>query len=78
VSGGPYDVRPLNDVLVVQAAVYGGGSLIYANVQMRPPADVFDAACPAGYAGNARPLLSAEPRRGEKSGGVGVRDVDVR
>jgi cholesterol oxidase len=26
--GGPYDVRPLNDVLVVQAAGYGGGSLI--------------------------------------------------
>jgi hypothetical protein len=33
--GGPYDVRPLNDVLVVQAAGYGGGSLVYANVQMR-------------------------------------------
>jgi cholesterol oxidase len=40
--GGAYDVRPLNDVFVVQAAGYGGGSLIYANVQMRPPPDVFD------------------------------------
>jgi hypothetical protein len=40
--GGPYDIRPLNDVLVVQAAGYGGGSLIYANVQMRPPADAID------------------------------------
>ena len=40
--GGPYDVRPLNDVLVVQAAGYGGGSLIYANVQMRPPPHVFE------------------------------------
>jgi cholesterol oxidase len=47
--GGTYDVRPLNDVLVVQAAGYGGGSLIYANVQMRPPPDVFDAGWPRGY-----------------------------
>jgi cholesterol oxidase len=47
--GGPYDVRPLNDVLVVQAAGYGGGSLIYANVQMRPPPDAFDDGWPRGY-----------------------------
>ena len=47
--GGAYDVRALNDVLVVQGAGYGGGSLIYANVQMRPPADVFDEGWPSGY-----------------------------
>jgi cholesterol oxidase len=47
--GGPYDIRPLNDVLVVQGAGYGGGSLIYANVQMRPPADAFDRGWPTGY-----------------------------
>jgi cholesterol oxidase len=47
--GGPYDVRPLNDVLVVQGAGYGGGSLIYANVQMRPPPDVFDDGWPSAY-----------------------------
>jgi len=47
--GGAYDVRPLNDVLVVQAAGYGGGSLIYANVQMRPPAKTFDDVWPAAY-----------------------------
>jgi cholesterol oxidase len=47
--GGLYDVRPLNDVFVVQAAGYGGGSLIYANVQMRPPADVFEDGWPPGY-----------------------------
>ena len=47
--GGPYDVRPLNDVLVVQGAGYGGGSLIYANVQMRPPSDVFEEGWPSGY-----------------------------
>jgi cholesterol oxidase len=47
--GGTYDVRYLNDVLVVQGAGYGGGSLLYANVQIRPPADVFDEGWPAGY-----------------------------
>jgi cholesterol oxidase len=48
-QGGAYDVKGLNDVLVVQAAGYGGGSLIYANVQMRPPSDVFDDGWPRGY-----------------------------
>jgi choline dehydrogenase-like flavoprotein len=48
-QGGAYDVKGLNDVLVVQAAGYGGGSLIYANVQMRPPPDVFDDGWPRGY-----------------------------
>jgi cholesterol oxidase len=47
--GGPYELRPTRDVLVVQGAGYGGGSLIYANVQMRPPAETFEAAWPAGY-----------------------------
>jgi cholesterol oxidase len=48
-QGGAYDVKGLNDVLVVQAAGFGGGSLIYANVQMRPPPDVFDDGWPRGY-----------------------------
>lgn len=52
--GGAYDVRPLNDVLVVQAAGYGGGSLIYANVQMRPPRDTFNDDWPGGYSRAAR------------------------
>jgi cholesterol oxidase len=47
-EGGPYDVKALNDILVVQGAGYGGGSLIYANVQMRPPADLFDDGWPRG------------------------------
>ena len=47
-EGGPYDVKALNDIVVVQAAGYGGGSLIYANVQMRPPADLFDDGWPHG------------------------------
>jgi len=51
---GLFDVRPLNDVLVVQAAGYGGGSLVYANVAYRPPADLFDHGWPEGY---SRPEL---------------------
>jgi cholesterol oxidase len=46
---GLFDIRPLNDVCVVQAAGYGGGSLVYANVAYRPPADLFAAGWPAGY-----------------------------
>ena len=46
---GLYDVKPLNDILAVQAAGYGGGSLVYANVAMRPPAEVFDNAWPQPY-----------------------------
>jgi cholesterol oxidase len=51
--GGPYDFRPLNDLLVVQAAGYGGGSLVYANVQMRAPRHAFDEGWPAGYSRTA-------------------------
>src|SRR5471032_1613355 len=34
---GLCDIRDLGDTLSVQAAGYGGGSLIYANVHLRPP-----------------------------------------
>jgi cholesterol oxidase len=43
VDGGLFDIRPGGDVMVIQAAGYGGGSLVYANVAYRPPDDVFDA-----------------------------------
>ena len=39
---GVWDFRDLGDVLLGQAAGYGGGSLIYANVHLRPPEHVFD------------------------------------
>jgi choline dehydrogenase-like flavoprotein len=41
-GNGIWDFRDLGDVLVGQAAGYGGGSLIYANVHLRPPEHVFD------------------------------------
>jgi cholesterol oxidase len=46
---GLYDARPLNDILAVQAAGWGGGSLVYANVAMRPPQEVFDRSWPQPY-----------------------------
>jgi cholesterol oxidase len=40
--GGMFDLRLMRDVAVLTAAGVGGGSLVYANVQLRAPADVFD------------------------------------
>ncbi len=48
-SRGLYDVRWLEHMISVQGAGYGGGSLIYANVFARPPAEVFDSDWPDGY-----------------------------
>lgn len=45
-GNGVWDFRDLGGVLVGQAAGFGGGSLIYANVHLRPPAHVFDARWP--------------------------------
>ena len=44
---GMYDVRLMRDVTVITAAGVGGGSLVYANVQLRAPADVFGRDWPA-------------------------------
>src|SRR3954449_2337507 len=46
--GGLFDVRMMRDVTVICAAGVGGGSLVYANVQLRAPAEVFDEGWPAG------------------------------
>jgi cholesterol oxidase len=43
---GLLDVRLMRDVTVITAAGVGGGSLVYANVQLRAPADVFDQGWP--------------------------------
>src|SRR4029077_10047208 len=44
---GLFDVRLMRDVSVITAAGVGGGSLVYANVQLRAPEDVFDHGWPA-------------------------------
>ena len=40
--GGMFDIRILRDVAVVTGAGVGGGSLVYANVQLRAPNAIFD------------------------------------
>jgi choline dehydrogenase-like flavoprotein len=45
-SQGLWDLRDLDGVLVAQSAAYGGGSLVYANVHLRPPSDVFKTGWP--------------------------------
>lgn len=46
---GIYDVKPINEMLVVQGAGYGGGSLVYASVHLRPDPHVFSKGWPSGY-----------------------------
>jgi len=40
--GGMFDVRIMRDVAIVTGAGVGGGSLVYANVQLRAPDAIFD------------------------------------
>lgn len=64
---GLFDIRTYSRMDVVQAAGVGGGSLIYANVFMEPPAEVFDERWPdntkkadlAPYYAVARQVLAA-------------------
>src|SRR5437764_419221 len=46
--GGVFDLRLFKDVVVITAAGVGGGSLVYANVQLRANPEVFDTGWPAG------------------------------
>ncbi|WP_409468197.1 GMC oxidoreductase [Streptomyces sp. HC307] len=46
---GLFDVRPINEMTIVQGAAYGGGSHIYANVHLRMPPDGFAHGWPRGY-----------------------------
>jgi choline dehydrogenase-like flavoprotein len=46
---GLWDILDLEEIISVQAAGYGGGSLVYANVYLRPPDAVFDARWPKDY-----------------------------
>jgi choline dehydrogenase-like flavoprotein len=51
---GLWDVQDLGELVSVQAAGYGGGSLIYANVHLRPPREVFDERWPEVYRAPSR------------------------
>ncbi len=52
-SQGLWDIIDLGEVVSAQSAGYGGGSLIYANVHLRPPPEVFDDRWPLEYEGGA-------------------------
>ncbi|MSP62602.1 MAG: FAD-dependent oxidoreductase [Myxococcales bacterium] len=49
VGRGLFELHPISEMQIMQAAGYGGGSLIYANVHLRAPAEVFEGGWPAGY-----------------------------
>jgi choline dehydrogenase-like flavoprotein len=49
IDQGLWEVIDLDEVVSVQAAAYGGGSIVYANVHLRPPREVFDEAWPAVF-----------------------------
>ncbi len=46
---GLWDIQDLEEIIAVQAAGYGGGSLIYANVHLRPPMKAFEKGWPKAY-----------------------------
>jgi choline dehydrogenase-like flavoprotein len=50
---GLWDATDLEELVSVQAAGYGGGSLIYANVHLRPPPEVFADKWPKAYQAGA-------------------------
>lgn len=49
VRQGLFDLKHFAQMMVVQGAGLGGGSLIYANVHLRAPDEVFNQGWPAGY-----------------------------
>lgn len=53
VDQGLWDPLDLGEIVSVQAAGYGGGSLVYANVHLRAPAEAMDAPWPRDYRGDA-------------------------
>jgi cholesterol oxidase len=44
-----FDVKPFQEMTVIQSAGLGGGLLIYANVHLRAPDEVFASGWPRGY-----------------------------
>ena len=49
VEQGLFDIKPFQEMTVVQSAGLGGGSLIYANVHLRAPDEVFASGWPREY-----------------------------
>ena len=49
VRQGLFELKHFSQMMVVQGAGLGGGSLIYANVHLRAPREVFNQGWPVGY-----------------------------
>jgi cholesterol oxidase len=49
VKQGLFDVKHFSQMMVIEGAGLGGGSLIYANVHLRAPQEVFNHGWPTGY-----------------------------
>src|ERR1700722_9661037 len=49
VHQGLFDLKHFSHMMVIQGAGLGGGSLIYANVHLRAPKEVFTRGWPDGY-----------------------------
>src|SRR5438128_8955755 len=49
VRQGLFELKHFSHMMVVQGAGLGGGSLIYANVHLRAPHEVFNRGWPAAY-----------------------------
>ena len=65
--GGMFDLRLMRDLSVLTAAGVGGGSLVYANVHLRAPANAFESGWPAAI---DREALNPYYQRVEDSLGV--------
>src|SRR5436305_12462689 len=59
--GGMLDLRLMKDLAVLTAAGVGGGSLVYANVQPRAPADPVDEPPPPAALHRPRPRRHHDP-----------------
>jgi choline dehydrogenase-like flavoprotein len=58
---GLFDAKDLQGALAVQAAGYGGGSLVYANVHLRPSPEVFSQPTKHGLEANGWPACYTRP-----------------
>jgi choline dehydrogenase-like flavoprotein len=66
VDQGLWDIRDLGAIKAAQAAGYGGGSLVYANVHLRAPREVFEPQ--PGDAARAAPWPSVYRRTADHKG----------
>jgi choline dehydrogenase-like flavoprotein len=76
---GLFDAKDLQGALAIQAAGYGGGSLVYANVHLRPSPEVFSAPTKHGPEANGWPACytreALDPYYDVVAANLGVRPI---